>query len=296
MHCRASDEVPSPLAASCLDRAVSGMAPVTHRGELEGARSALLDAAERVSALIRSLDDPYLRVRRSEWTVGDVAAHLALMSEFYLAGATGGAEPFVDVSDIAGGSLARSNAARLESEPERDLATLADRLRQGVSTLVRETEGRNGEDPVMWNGLELPLGAVFGIALGECLLHGGDIAATVSRPWPIRASDARLVLAAMLPRITLLLDRRTTARIRASYDVLVRGGTRLTVRIDHGQATVEEPGGAVDCHVRADPVALLLIAYGRWSLWGPALSGKVAAWGRKPWLGLRLTHFLVPPR
>jgi uncharacterized protein (TIGR03083 family) len=262
----------------------------------EDACSALGETAERVSELIRSLDDPHVPVRRSQWTVGDVAAHLALMSEFYLAGATGDVEPFVDVSDIAAGSLTRSSAARLEAEPERDLARLADRLRQGVSALVRAAEGRNGEDPVMWNGLELPLGAVLGIALGECLLHGLDIAETTSRPWQIGAHEARLVQAAMLPRIALLLDRRATARIRASYDVHVRGGTRVTVRIDHGQAIVEGPGGTVDCHVSADPVSLLLIAYGRRSQWGPVLAGKVAAWGRKPWLGLRLTHYLVPPR
>ena len=45
----------------------------------------------------------------------------------------------------------------------------------------------------------------------------------------------------------------------------------------------------------AEPVALLLVAYGRRSQWGPVLTGKLVAWGRKPWAGLRLTRYLVTP-
>jgi hypothetical protein len=50
-----------------------------------------------------------------------------------------------------------------------------------------------------------------------------------------------------------------------------------------------------DCHVSADLVALLLVAYGRRSQWIPILTGKLVAWGRKPWLGPRLTGNLVTP-
>jgi hypothetical protein len=58
---------------------------------------------------------------------------------------------------------------------------------------------------------------------------------------------------------------------------------------------VGPPDGAVDRHVSADPVALLLVAYGRQTQWIPAVTGKLVAWGRKPWLGLRLVSYLVAP-
>ena len=54
-------------------------------------------------------------------------------------------------------------------------------------------------------------------------------------------------------------------------------------------------GESVDCHVSADPVALLLVAYGRRSQWVPILTGRLVAWGRKPWLGVRLVRYLVAP-
>ena len=52
---------------------------------------------------------------------------------------------------------------------------------------------------------------------------------------------------------------------------------------------------SVDCHVSADPVALLLVAYGRRSQWVPILTGRLVAGGRKPWLGVRLVRYLVAP-
>ena len=65
--------------------------------------------------------------------------------------------------------------------------------------------------------------------------------------------------------------------------------------IDDGNVTVTGDGESVDCHVSAEPVALLLIAYGRRSQWVPIMTGKLIAWGRKPWLGPRLVRYLVTP-
>jgi hypothetical protein len=40
---------------------------------------------------------------------------------------------------------------------------------------------------------------------------------------------------------------------------------------------------------------MLLVFYGRISKWPPVLTGKILAWGRKPWLGLSMTKFLTTP-
>jgi hypothetical protein len=69
----------------------------------------------------------------------------------------------------------------------------------------------------------------------------------------------------------------------------------VAVTIRDGALTVTREDGPVDCHVSADPVALLLVAYGRRSQWGPIVTGKLVAWGRKPWLGPRLVRYLVTP-
>jgi hypothetical protein len=131
--------------------------------------------------------------------------------------------------------------------------------------------------------------------LAEFLLHGRDVADALGHPWAIAPDDARLVLTAALPILPLLVDPESTRGVHARYDLRVRGGTSVSVAVDDGRITVDGPGQPADCHVSADPVELLLVAYGRKAQWGPVLTGKLVAWGRKPWLGPKLVGYLVTP-
>jgi uncharacterized protein (TIGR03083 family) len=259
------------------------------------ARTALRRVADEVVALVASAPDAAAVVPGSTWNVGDVSAHLALGTEAYLGYANGVTEAFFDLSDVAGGSLSRSSDARLQAEPERDPKALADRMQVAVTTLLAATEGRSADQHVIWHGEEIGLGAMLGLSLAEYMLHGRDIAKALRRPWTIRPDDARLVLASALPLLPILINPAATQHVRATYDLRVRGGARVDVAIHDGQMTVGPLGAAADCHVSADPVDLLLVAYGRKSQWGPVLTGKLVAWGRKPWLGPRLVSYLVAP-
>ena len=51
----------------------------------------------------------------------------------------------------------------------------------------------------------------------------------------------------------------------------------------------------IDVHISGDPVATLLVVYKRRSQWPSILTGRLAAWGRKPWVAFRLTSYLVAP-
>jgi uncharacterized protein (TIGR03083 family) len=263
--------------------------------DLVDVRAALDRAGDRFFDLVLSAPDAGRPVPGSEWTVGDVAAHVALGTEAYAGFAYGAREPFVDVSDIAGGSLTRSSAGRLHDEPDRDLGALVVRARAALTSLLDSIEGRAGDEPVVWNGHEIALDAMVGLGLAEYLLHGRDVAVALHRPWPISPDDARLVLVSALPILPLLVNPATTRAVKATYDLRVRGGDRVTIAIDDGHMSVGPPRRSVDCHVSAEPVALLLVAYGRRTQWIPVLTGKLVAWGRKPWLGLRLVKYLVTP-
>jgi hypothetical protein len=261
------------------------------------ARRAVRRAADRVASEIDQMRDPSVLLRGWDWTRADVAAHVAGSSEVYAGYARGDTAPAVDVSDIAGGSLARTSAEYLARYPERDPKALAPRLLAGTTELLRLTEHRADHDPILWNGQRITVVSLYGVFLAELLLHGRDIAGSQSRPWPIARDDARIALAAALPIIPLLVNPATTARVDQSFEVRVRGGVSVVIRVDHGAMTVRASTGRdpVDCRVSADPVALLLVAYGRISQWRPILTGRMLAWGRKPWLGVRLTTYLVAP-
>lgn len=214
---------------------------------------ALGRVAEELCSLIASAPNAAVTVPGSDWNVAEVAAHVAVGTEAYVGYVSGVTEPFVDVSDIAGGSLARTSAARLQAEPERDLANLAERVRAASTALLAQTDGRHSNEVAMWHGRPVALGDMLAIGLGEYLLHGRDIATALSRRWVIEPEDARLVLAGAVPLLPLLVDPVTTAGVHARYDLSVRGGVRFAVTIGDGELTVASDVQFVDCHVSADP-------------------------------------------
>jgi uncharacterized protein (TIGR03083 family) len=252
-------------------------------------------AAQRLAFLIESAPDAAARLKGSEWSVADLAAHVTTCTEGYRGYIEGRTEPFEDMSDVAGGSVARTNAQLLTDEPERDLNALTARLRSGAQELVRATNGRRGDDRVLWHGLEFDVRSVLAMTLGEHLLHGHDLARNLRARWPIDRHEALTVVSAAVKLLPLLSNPRTSAGVNATYDLRVRGGPRFTLRITDGIVHLDEPGGRVDCHISADPVAMLLVSYGRRSQWRPILTTRMFAWGRRPWIGLRLMSYLVSP-
>jgi hypothetical protein len=84
--------------------------------------------------------------------------------------------------------------------------------------------------------------------------------------------------------------------VRATYDIRVRGGGRWFFVFEHGGLVIEDRSDRpVDCHLWADPRAIMLLAWHRTGLPGPVLKLQVFPWGRKPWLAFRLPGLLKLP-
>jgi uncharacterized protein (TIGR03083 family) len=259
--------------------------------DLTAARAAIEVAARQAADVVRSLPDPGSRVPGLDWTVGQTAAHLVAAARFYPRYATGQVTPGATI-DVAEGNL-----DRIAQVGDHGLGELADLLVAETQRLLEQTADLAPDHGVAFHGgATLDLAAQIGILLGEYLVHGLDLARSARRPWPIDPDQARLVIAgatALLPRY---LDPDAARGVRVGYDVRIRGGPRFGLRVTHGAATVESgPVGPVDCHISADPVAFLIVAYGRGSQWPPILRGKITAWGRKPWRVFGLTRLLVNP-
>ncbi len=138
--------------------------------------------------------------------------------------------------------------------------------------------------------------------LNETVVHGYDIARAVGLPWLIDPSHAALIFQGFLLELFQALPPRTfviqekAADLRARYEVRLRGAGRFLVVFDDGSMTVEAPSSRrVDCHLSADPVAFLLVAWARTNQWRAISKGQLVAWGRRPWLGVQLRGFLRSP-
>jgi hypothetical protein len=138
--------------------------------------------------------------------------------------------------------------------------------------------------------------------LNETVMHGYDIALAAGRPWRIEPARAAMVLGRFIVPVLQALDSRAMVNaakatgFRATYDIRIRGGDSFHFLFDDGELNIVEPSSRrVDCHISADPVAFLMVVWNRQSQWTAIATGKLMAWGRKPWLGPQFRPLMRNP-
>jgi uncharacterized protein (TIGR03083 family) len=261
--------------------------------------TALLDVLDREVGRFSSLvapADPAQPVPHSTWTVGETVAHLATGMDAYARYLDGETHPVIDLSDVAGGSITTSNANRLAQDGERDVAVLLDMLDVRYAAVRRSAMAMDLDDEVSWHGRAVPLRTLLATAVAEVHMHGRDLAGALDQPWPLARRDAVLIIDGLAPLLPILVDPATTRQLDALVRLRIREGPELGLTFAKGTLTVGPCGARrPDVTVLADPEAFLLVAYGRRSQWPAIATGKLLAWGRRPWLAVRLTSYLVRP-
>lgn len=250
-------------------------------------------AMGRLCAVLRSVPNPDARAVGT-WSVRDVAAHLASGVPLYTKIIRGEGSTYTRLDGTT-----EFNAAGVAAITDRDCKALASRIESAIADFIAAVRTTPGDPEVAWHaGILLPMSSVTAVLLGEALIHGYDIAQASRRPWLIPPTHAGLVFSGALPVLPYFVNRAAAAGVRASFDVRLRGkdGPQVQLAFDDGTLHVS-PGaaGSVDCHVSADPAAFLLVMYARQGPLRPALTGKVVAWGRKPWLAFRMPSLLQRP-
>jgi uncharacterized protein (TIGR03083 family) len=242
-------------------------------------RHEVVDSTGRVGDLLRSAPDPAAVVPPLTWTVAEVGAHLLSLPRRYRAQ--------MEAPTPFPGSMSAFNGAANDAVELRDTGALADALEAEMGAFM-DLLGDDPGAPTPFYGMMHSVEGLAGIALGELLVHGLDLARLLGQPWPITPEQALAAIAGTLPTLPNFTDASVAASGAGTYHLHPRGGDDWTVRVAEGGATVSRgrPERA-DLHVSFDPVAYMLVGYQRRSQWRALLGGQIVAWGRKPWLGLR---------
>jgi hypothetical protein len=207
--------------------------------------------------------------------------------------------------DVRRGRRGRRPLARLrhlepdrwEEEPDRDPAAAAERIETAAATIWPGYRALGSDDVVEWfGGIKMPAYTPPSIMVTEALVHGYDIAQAEELSWPIESDVARVSVRGLFPLLPQYVNRDAARDLRICYELSLRGGPPAYFTFENGALSVDQvPPRPVDCKLSVDPAAYLLVGYGRIGQWGPTLRGKIVAYGRKPWLGLKLGKLIASP-
>jgi hypothetical protein len=282
-------------------------APVHIDGPAEDTRrahsvtlEALGHAVARSAELWRGVDNPDAPVPGLTWTAAETAAHVVGDMREYAEALTRHANGYMTHADRRPESPSRIsevvNARHLTVVPERNLGRLADLLEETAATYLAAAAAADPRVGISTpNGLVITPPTMTCLLLGEQLVHGLDISRTARVRWSISPRDALLVIPGVLTVAPDYLRPSRAAGLRVSYELRMRGGSRYRMAVSDGAAVVTFAGQRADCTITADPVAFLLLGYGRIGQWSPIIRGKLRAGGRKPWLATKFATLLSSP-
>jgi hypothetical protein len=273
--------------------------PVTNE-QWEAVRGWLGWAVERYVELLRTVPDPRARTT-GDWTVADTAAHLVVVCDLDLHTSTFGAAPLQWDDDVLGlvrnaslDDIEALNTRTLSVLTERDLGVLGQRTRAGVARVLEATAGTDPRASGRWlGGAEFTVAGMLGHLLNELLLHGLDIARASRTPWTIPPQAAALtfevfVVGALHGETGRLLEYHEPGApgiVRAE----LRGRHHDPIRLDavDGRLRLGTAAELPDVRFSSEPVALVLLIWGRSGLLRPLLTGRLRVWGRRPWRAFR---------
>lgn len=259
------------------------------RADKQAAVAAAYAEGRRLVDLLRAGGDPSVTAI-GEWDAQHLAAHLAAGVSLMPAYARGEGHPEHETA-----SRAAFNDRALTSHLDRSFDEIAAICEKNASEALDVISATEGDPEIPWMGLSIPQSSLAAILLGEVMVHGYDLARAWGKPWPLEAEHCRLMIMGLLPSLPHFVARDAAAGFAGTYELRVRGGETFRFIFTDGSLEVAEGPGPADARMSLDPVAYLMVGYGRWGQWGQIARGRMLAWGRKPWLSMKLANLLENP-
>jgi uncharacterized protein (TIGR03083 family) len=250
--------------------------------------------AERFVTLVTGAPDPAVPVPTAPgWTVRDVAAHLATVAVRYADGPEGRGTwtetpvelPELNHDQIA--ALGTMSAVELAARLSKEVAAVGGQI-QGYGNAMPSFRFHGGE--------QVRADIALGILLGELVVHGWDVAQALRRPWPIDPGHAAMIFEGLNPVLPGWVRPERVRSLSANFEIRLRGQDSHVWAFGDGHLQVDPcDRGRIDVHISADPAPFLLTCYRREPQWKHIATGRILAWGRKPWLAPTLiSRFHTP--
>lgn len=230
------------------------------------------------------------RVPNLDWTVAELAAHLASLPGVYRAQNANG-QRFERPDDFD--RFSAEQRSRIDTS---DLDAVAALLHDEVTDLLAELDAEDDIDGTRWlYGLPTTHRNLAAGVLNELVVHGQDLAALGGTAPVMTRERANAILPAIFAIMPIFVDPAKARRAQGVYHLSFRDGADWRYEIDGDGHLTVEPGRPEhpNAHLRADPATFLLVGLGRRNPIVAALTGRMVVWGRRPWRFARTADISV---
>jgi uncharacterized protein (TIGR03083 family) len=262
---------------------------------LAAVRDGMTVMYERAAQLIEVQDDLATMIPGFDWTVREMAVHLAGGIRRYAALINGEYDLSALVIDK---EFLDARARSLNADnPETDPKALAEQIRDGLEHFMTVTASIPADTRVAYYaGLRPNVAEVAAALLGEPIIHGYDVASVVGAPWPMEPEWSALTVDTFQKVFFGLTFQPSHAvGLTATYRIDTAGTDPLTVRISDNSYEEVSATRSVDCTISADPVTAHLLITGRLSQWPAIALGRLTFSGERPEIGPRFFDLFMFP-
>jgi uncharacterized protein (TIGR03083 family) len=249
--------------------------------------------AARIADMVRDLPDTAIPIPRSEWTVGEAAAHLAFTNLGLAMMARGLQIPYGDGTRQG---LAEANEVALEGFGERDACVLAQRILDGAHMVFAEAAAQPPDRVCFTPMGPMDVDGLTSYLLVHQAMHGSAIATALGAPWPFDPEDVVLMwpfISHVIPRV---VRAGAAAGLTACFEMQFGEGFGFAVMFDGGELTVaRSPSRPVDCRLSADPQTLFLVLVRILPIEEAVRSGDLTISGPRAELGTTLIDLFNIP-
>jgi hypothetical protein len=254
-------------------------------------------AAGKMAEIIREADTT-CKIPQSEWTIGDMAAHVIVTQKILTSLINGKQSPYIKNKNIfiieAGQNISREYIANinkifLSKYTQRNGSILAKAFIDEFQSFIKESETIKDNKVFKTHYGEMDISVLLSYSLTHLLIHGSTSAKTLHKPLPVTMANTGLTIPFMKAIMIKLYDKKAAKNFTGNFVLALKGSeTFVLLCTPKGLCISNVLPESVDCSLQMDPLTFFLISNGYLSQWKALVLGKVFLSGKKPWLALKL--------
>lgn len=237
--------------------------------------------AKKMAAIVQN-SDTTIKIPNSEWTFGDMTAHVIISQQIIISVLTGkknqhsaASKDFIEEAshNLSREYIAGLNKKFLSNFSQRDGTILAELLLKEIESFVKEIENFSDEHMVTTHFGRFNLIMLLRYCLTHYLIHCSTIAKTLKKQLPATRKNTRLILPFIKIAMVKLYNKEEAKNFAGNFVFNIKGVDTFSLICTHQEIVIRDTvPSTIDCSITMDPLTFFLVSNGYMS------HGKLWCW------------------